>query len=343
MAIVDIQVGAFVGQICFEDIFVTITVKIAGSHSHACLRQPICAVSRPRQQAHLLKRAVSLIDPEMSGGAVIGDVNVRPAVPVEIGANDPETGPDSRADSSRFGDIFKRSITAVVKQARRYRLVHLRRAIVPLTGGCIAVLVSLYCEIQIIRNKKVKAPVAVIVNPSRARAPARVINTSLRRHIGEGAVAIVVVKNVASEVCNVEVLEAVVIVVAHRNSHAVADVPDSGFFRDVHKLQLPSLAQKIAEEAVAGRPSRRERKLRAPRILRRIERRSLNHIHIQVAVVVVIEECYTGAHDFRHVVFACSTCKMVKLQPDFLGDFAEEWNLRRKAENGTGESACPTS
>src|SRR5437660_2914717 len=114
MAIVDIQVGAFVGQICFEDIFVTITVKIAGSHSHACLRQPICAVSRPRQQAHLLKRAVSLIDPEMSGGAVIGDVNVRPAVPVEIGANNPETGPDSRADSSRFGDIFKRPITAVV-------------------------------------------------------------------------------------------------------------------------------------------------------------------------------------------------------------------------------------
>src|SRR2546429_8988306 len=154
MAIVDIQVGAFVGQICFEDIFVTITVKIAGSHSHACLRQPICAVSRPRQQAHLLKRAVSLIDPEMSGGAVIGDVNVRPAVPVEIGANNPETGPDSPADSSRFGDIFKRPITAVVKQARRYPLGHLPPSVVPLPAGLIARVGSPYFASPINRQKK---------------------------------------------------------------------------------------------------------------------------------------------------------------------------------------------
>src|SRR5438105_9328707 len=115
MAIVDVQVGAFVGQICFKDIFVTITVKIAGSHSHTCLRLPIRAVSRPRQQAHLLESAVSLVDPEMSGGAVIGHVNVRPAVSVEIGANNPETGPDGGADSSRFGDIFERPVTAVVE------------------------------------------------------------------------------------------------------------------------------------------------------------------------------------------------------------------------------------
>jgi len=32
----------------------------------------------------------------------------------------------------------------------------------------------------------------------------------------------------------------------------------------------------------------------------------------------------------------------VELQPDFLGDFAEEWNLRRKAENGTGKLVCCT-
>src|SRR5205807_8033977 len=122
----------------------------------------------------------------------------------------------------------------------------------------------------------------------------------------------------------------------------ISDMADSSFFCDIHEFELSGLAKQILEQAVARPPSRRRGKLRAPRVLSRIERRALNHIHIQVVVVVVIEEGYTGAHDFRHVVFAVSARKMVELQPDFLGDFAEEWNLRRKAENGTGKLVCCT-
>ena len=44
------------------------------------------------------------------------------------------------------------------------------------------------------------------------------------------------------EISDIQVLEAVIIVVAYRDAHPVADVPDSGFLRDVHKLQLPRLA-----------------------------------------------------------------------------------------------------
>ena len=203
-------------------------------------------------------------------------------------------------------------------------------------------LVSPYGEIQIIRNKKVEAPVAVIINPRRARAPARVIHTGLCRHVGKRAVAIVVIENVAPEIRDVQVLEAIIIIISDRDPHAVADMADSSFFCDIHEFELSGLAKQILEQAVARPPSRRRGKLRAPRVLSRIERRALNHIHIQVVVVVVIEEGYTGAHDFRHVVFAVSARKMVELQPDFLGDFAEEWNLRRKVENGTGKLVCCT-
>src|SRR2546425_1152462 len=116
----------------------------------------------------------------MSGRAVIGDVNIWPAIAVEIGADDPETGSDGCSNSGFFG----------------------------------------------------------------------------------------------------EVLEAVVIVVTDSDSHSVTHVPNSGFFSDVHELELSRLAEKISEEPVPRFPPRRRRKLRAPWTLGRVEHRPLHQIHI---------------------------------------------------------------
>src|SRR3989454_7145020 len=152
-AIIDIEIAAFAGQVGFQDVLIPVIVKIARSHTHAGLRHALGVVGSSRQQAPLLERTISLVDPEVSGGAVIGDVNVRPTIAVEVGADDSEAGPDGGSDSSGFGDIFERTVAAVVEQPRRHRLVHLRRAIIPLTRHRVAVLVSLHCEVQIVRYK----------------------------------------------------------------------------------------------------------------------------------------------------------------------------------------------
>jgi len=98
MAIIDVEVAALIGQIGFEDVFVPITVEIASS-------TPCPLVELPRRcmqflmTSPLFECAISLVDPQVSGGAVIGNVNVGPAIAVEVGAHDPEAWPDGRSNS----------------------------------------------------------------------------------------------------------------------------------------------------------------------------------------------------------------------------------------------------
>src|SRR6266700_7663672 len=100
----------------------------------------------------------------MSGRAVIGDVNIWPAIAVEIGADDPETGSDGCSNSGFFGDVFECTVAAIMEKTCRYRLVHFRRAIVPLISRGITLLVSFHCEVQIVRHEKIEAPVVIIIN-----------------------------------------------------------------------------------------------------------------------------------------------------------------------------------
>src|SRR2546428_3533447 len=216
----------------------------------------------------------------MSGRAVVGDVNVYPAIAVEVGTDDSETGSDGCSNSCLFGDVFECTVSAIMEKTRRHRLIHFRRAIVPLTSRGITLLVSLHCEVQIVRYKKVEAPVVIIIDPRGACAPTRVIDPGLDGDIGEGTVTVIVVENVMSEVCDVEVLEAVVIVVTDSDSHSVAYVPNSSSFRDVDERELSGLTEQISEEPVPRLPTRRRRKPRASWILSRVEHRPLHQIDI---------------------------------------------------------------
>src|SRR5256885_10751027 len=112
---------------------------------------------------------------------------------------------DGRSNSCRFGHILECSVTAIMEETRRHRLVHFRRAIISLACRRIALLTSFRREVQIVRYEKIKAPIAVIINPRGAGAPTRVIDPGLDGDIGEGPVAVVVIENIMSEVCDVQV------------------------------------------------------------------------------------------------------------------------------------------
>ena len=51
----------------------------------------------------------------MGGSPVVGYVNVWPAIPIEVGANDTQAGSHRGADSRRGGDILKGAIAAVME------------------------------------------------------------------------------------------------------------------------------------------------------------------------------------------------------------------------------------
>ena len=171
----------------------------------------------------------------------------------------------------------------------RARVVHLRRTVIPLPCGSETLPIALHGEVQIIGNKEIQPAVTVVIDPSRARTPARIVHARLFGYVGEGSVSVVVVEHVVSKIRDVQILEAVIVVVANGDSHSVSDVSYAGLLGDVNKLQLPSFTEQVAEEAISRFPSRRWGKFRLTWILRRIEGRTLNQVHIEVAVVIVIE------------------------------------------------------
>src|SRR5260370_17134315 len=77
-------------------------------------------------------------------------------------------------------------------------------------------------KIDVIREHQIKETVAVVIPERSAGGPASVGNAGFGGHIGEGAVPVVVVKNVAAETGHVKIGPAVVVVVTDRSTHRKA-------------------------------------------------------------------------------------------------------------------------
>src|SRR5258708_10465657 len=104
-------------------------------------------------------------------------------------------------------------------------------------------------EIDEAANEEVQFAVVVIVKPDRAGGPAGGSCSGLLGHIGEGAIAIVVVQDAAAVLRDVQIRKAVAIVISDGGAHAVAAASDAGLVGDVGEGS-------IAIVAVKGRPGR---------------------------------------------------------------------------------------
>ena len=74
---------------------------------------------------------------------------------------------------------------------------------------------------HVIRDKQVRLSVAVIIEPRGAGAEICIVNAALRRHVAKMPVAFVVEQPVAVERRDVNIGQAVVVVVSNRNAHAI--------------------------------------------------------------------------------------------------------------------------
>ena len=77
-------------------------------------------------------------------------------------------------------------------------------------------------KIDIIRDHQVEETIAIVIAKRGAGGPASVGNAGLGGHVGESAVAVVVVKNVATEAGHVKIGPAVVVVVTDCSTHRKA-------------------------------------------------------------------------------------------------------------------------
>ena len=100
-AVVDVEIVALAGQVGDEQILVAVVVGVAGVHAHAGLGLAVGAERGARQQPEVLERAVLLVHPQQVRLAVVGDVEVDPAVAVEVGGRHAQRRPEVVGDAGR--------------------------------------------------------------------------------------------------------------------------------------------------------------------------------------------------------------------------------------------------
>src|SRR5262249_38377740 len=87
-------------------------------------------------------------------------------------------------------------------------------------------------DLNVTRNEEIEPSITIVIAPTRARAPAFARDAQLLCDVGERAVAVVAIKSRDTEVGDIHVRAAVVVVITNRDAHPPALVCYSGFLSD---------------------------------------------------------------------------------------------------------------
>ena len=148
-----------------------------------------------------------------------------------------------------------------------------------------------YVGIDVAADEQIEVAVAIIVQPGGTAAPGTGGHGGAGGDIREGPVALIAIELIAAVAGDVDVEEAVVIVVAHGDTggeHAIAG--ETGFGRYIFEFPVAQ----VAVEGVAGG------RLAVSQV------GSVSEEQVGEAVVVEVDDADAGAEGLEHVLFGGS-------------------------------------
>src|SRR3989441_4273970 len=188
-----IERGRVAGEIRLDDVEIAVEVVIGGGDAHAGLGLAVGREGAAGFDGDIGERAVPFVLIERAGLRVVGDVNVGPAVVVEIGGEDAEAeSAVGLQDAGGFGDVGEGAVAVVViedvfaaGQAGRAAGDH--DAFVE-AGARFGNGRGSEVEINVIGDEEIEAAVAVVVHESAAGASAVAAagDAGLGADLGEG-------------------------------------------------------------------------------------------------------------------------------------------------------------
>ena len=213
-------------------------VVIGCVHAHGPARFSVLGESDSGGEANVFERAVTVVSIKPVGLRIVGLKNIRPAVLIEVENGDAERFARFVVDPCFYCRVFKLSRPQITVEPRGEPVIRLRRAV----GFCVAVErapeVVFGCPLHVIGDEHVEVAVLVVVKPGGAGSESRVADAGVFRGIGESTLAFIPEKPVTFEGCDIEVLAAVVVIVAGGNAHAVHFDVQPSFGGDVGKSSV---------------------------------------------------------------------------------------------------------
>ena len=343
---VAVERAPLAGQVGDQDVDIAVPVEVLGGNAHARARHSIRGIGCPRDQSSLGEGSIPLVEPEVVGCTIVGDVEVDPPVLIEVAADDPERWSGDFADPRFDGHVTKAPVSLIAEELVRDRTVGRWGTIVSLSGWREALLVSLDGEVDILADVEVQVPIAVIVEKDRARAPAGIADARGGGDITKRPISVVAQQHLSVKARQVEIDVPVRVVVSRRHAHAVVVEPRAARLRHVGEAECSPGDQLVAVEFVARGPATRGREEPHRVPFGRREPAPLQEVDVEVAIAVEIEEGHARPHDLGQVELPRRTGLVIEAQAARYGNLLEERlrdtvSLRWRLPGGEACRDCP--
>src|SRR5260221_188858 len=267
-------------------------VDVGGVDGHACFVAAVFAGGDAGDEGDVFEGAVVIVEEKKIGPGVVGDGDVGPAVAVEIGENDAHAFCFGLADAGGIADVGEGTVVIVVVELQFLAAIVAGIAVGAIAGTFLAAPEIVFGRpVDVIENDEIEIAVVVVIEPGGAGGPAAFVgDTSFCGDIGEGTVAVVVIKDGAVVAGDVEVGKAVVIVIGDGDSLAVVIFRgDAGLIGDIGECSVTVVVIERGTERVIG--------------LVKIGGAGLDEIEVHEAVLIVVESGDAGAHGFKIELF----------------------------------------
>ena len=143
-------------------------------------------------------------------------------------------------------------------------------------------------QIHVVRDHKVHEAVVIVISKSCAHGPATVGNSCFLCYIGERAVAIVAVQNVAAVARKINVRPAIVVVVRYGAAHCITRSAYAGFIRHVGKRTVVIVVIQCPTRLLS--------------LQGLVHGRGIREVNVQPPVPVVIQQKDSATHGFDDVL-----------------------------------------
>ena len=252
-------------KVGLDDIERSVPVVVSDGDAHTCLRLSLSGKRGAALDGNIAERPVHLVQVERRRRRIVSDVNIRPAVVVQVRRRNAETvGAHGGPHAGFLAHIGEGSVTVVVVQdvASAGQAGWSARDQDPLvSAGTVFRLGSRrQIEINIVRDEEIQMTVLVIVDKATAGVPADLgpglDKSGLLRDISKCTVPVVAVKNVLAVISHKEIIMAVVVVVAYAASLPPAGlVFEAGAGGNIGKRAIPVVLEEMTARFLPGRES----------------------------------------------------------------------------------------
>ena len=210
-----------------EQIGPAVAVDILGVHAHPGVGPAVGVVAGARGFGDVLECAIAAIEEHEVRAHVVGDVEVDPAVAVEVGRDDPEAL-GRRSDRCRPpGHVGERRFPVVSVEDVRGRLDGGGQTVGPHVRLAAEPIVVRQLPLTIIAHIKVEVAIVVIVEERPAHRPVRTADSRSLADIPERAFAVIEKKHIRAVVAEEDVLVAVVVDVSDDDAMAISGEPQA--------------------------------------------------------------------------------------------------------------------